>query len=198
MKKLIGLFSTAALLISASISVQADIIGAKAGYEYWQTKDNDGANSVYLQLEHPIPLLPNLAVRATQLDSTRLDVNIYDLSGYYEILDNDNISLDFGAGLQRLDSGKINLEKFTDTVPMLTSDLELFPKSRFSFYARLNAGQNSETSMYDLQAGMRLRMLAGFRLQAGYREYKLDLDGTKDITREQTVRGPLLALHWDL
>ena len=188
-----------ALLLTAATNTQADAIGAKVGYDFWKTANHGDAHSAYVQIEHPIPLLPNIGVKASKIDDNKkLKVNSYDLFGYYEIMDNSNLSLDLGLGLRRLDSGKMYNQSFSDTLPMITADVELFPESRFSFYGKLDAGKSSDTTFFDANAGVRVKLFASVNLQAGYREYRLDLDGTKNVNNNERIRGPQLGLHIDI
>ncbi len=188
-----------ALLLTTTMTAQADAIGAKVGYDFWKTANHGDAHSAYVQIEHPIPLVPNIGMKASKIDDDKkLKLNSYDLFGYYELMDNDNLSFDLGLGFRRMDSGKLYNQSFSDTLPMVTADVELFPESQFSFYGKLDAGKSSDTSFFDANAGVRLNLFAGINLQAGYREYRLDLDGTKNVHNKETIRGPHLGLHIDI
>jgi outer membrane protein len=195
MKK--SILAVAVLATSASLA-QADIIGAKAGYNYWKTANHGDFQTIYAQLEHPIPLLPNLAVGYSKLDHDKLKFDSYDASGYYEILDNGNIALDLGLGVRRFDSGKLRDASFSDTVPMLTADIELFEASALSFYSKLNVGRTSDTDFNDFEIGARFDLFAGLKLQGGYRTYEINFNGTKGIENDERMRGFNLGLHWDI
>ncbi|WP_448218355.1 TIGR04219 family outer membrane beta-barrel protein [Endozoicomonas sp. 2B-B] len=195
MKKLI---LTAVILAASSTLAQADIIGAKLGYNYWNTADHGDFHTVYGQIEHPIPLLPNLAAGYSKLNHDKLKFDSYDASGYYEILDNGNIALDLGLGVRRFDSGKYRDASFSDTIPMLTADVELFQASTISFYSKLFAGRSEDTDFNDLEVGARFYLFADLKLQAGYRLYEIDMDGTKGIYNDESIKGFNLGLHWDI
>lgn len=84
-KRLIAL---AILAASASVSSQADIVGATAGAYMWKQSwdgdvkagsdsidmnddlgyDDETGKSFYVALEHPIPVLPNIRLQSTDLD----------------------------------------------------------------------------------------------------------------------------------
>ncbi|WP_373080225.1 TIGR04219 family outer membrane beta-barrel protein [Zhongshania sp.] len=84
-KRLIAL---AILAASASVSSQADIIGATAGAYMWKQSwegdvkagsdgidmnddlgyDDETGKSFYVALEHPVPVLPNIRLQSTDLD----------------------------------------------------------------------------------------------------------------------------------
>ncbi|WP_062266532.1 TIGR04219 family outer membrane beta-barrel protein [Endozoicomonas arenosclerae] len=189
---------TAAILAASASVAQADIIGAKLGYNYWNTANHGDFQTVYGQIEHPIPLLPNLAVGYSKLNHDKLKFDSYDASGYYEILDNGNIALDLGLGARRFDSGKYRDASFSDTVPMLTADVELFQASSLSFYSKLYVGKSSDTSFNDFEVGARFHLFAGLNLQGGYRTYEIEMDGTKGIYNDERIKGFNLGLHWDI
>ncbi|AMO67146.1 MAG: outer membrane protein [Zhongshania aliphaticivorans] len=84
-KRLIAL---AILAASASVSSQADIVGATAGAYMWKQSwdgdvkagsdsidmnddlgyDDETGKSFYVALEHPVPILPNIRLQSTDLD----------------------------------------------------------------------------------------------------------------------------------
>ena len=135
---------------AASVT-QADIIGASAGAYYWKqswdgdvqsgpdsidTKkdlgyDEDNGNSIYVALEHPVPVLPNIRLQRTDIeisesnqlsrnftfegdtytvadtvDSTT-DLTHTDATFYYELLDN-WVNLDLGLTVRMFD-GEVRL-----------------------------------------------------------------------------------------
>ena len=185
----------AAILMTTTTSVHA-LAGAKLGYNYWMTANHDGVHSVYANFEHFIPLVPNAAVRYSEVDSKKLEFSSYEAYGYYRILDNGTLDLDLGLGLRRYDSGKLSGDDFSSTLPMVNAELTLFDGSRTSFYGRVDMGKNNNTDFYDLEAGVRFKMFAGLRFQAGYRTYELNLDGTKSINNSERLRGINAGLHW--
>jgi len=125
-------------------SVQADMLGARVGVDYWQVQPKlsagdpgkagqfvlDDANELawYGRFEHPLPLLPNIAVRYQHSDvsanaalaetlvlaqkpfaagtiaSQHNSMKHIDLTGYYEVLDNPVLSLDLGLTARLLQS----------------------------------------------------------------------------------------------
>ncbi len=127
----------AVMALSTAVQVQADVAGVTAGVEMWQADptlragDNGIAQSLngsdknakafYVALEHPIPMLPNLALRRQSLDfdgsttltadwrldgvaftkgttlKNQLELSYTDATLYYELLDNDLVSFDLGV-----------------------------------------------------------------------------------------------------
>ena len=193
MKKILA----TSLLCLGSLSAQADIAGMKAGVEYWPTSDHKNSGSAYFQLEPPIPLLPNLSVRANRLETKDYSLTNYDISGYYEILDNDLVSIDLGAGLHYLSPGSNQRNLGNETLGMLTSDIELLPDNQLSFYGKMNLAKGSDATMTDINLGARLRLISGIYVQAGYKQYKLEQDSAS-ADFSDTIEGPVLGLHLDI
>jgi len=114
---------------------------------------SDESNTVYyIAIEHPIPVLPNVRIQHTALDSsahgtltrnftfddtdfnlgeavaTKIDFTHTDLTLYYEVLDN-WVNLDIGLTVRKFD-GEISIEGFNEnahvdidaTIPMLYVD----------------------------------------------------------------------------
>jgi len=90
--------------------------------------NNETQGSFFIALEHPIPLIPNIKIASTTLDtvgettliesfgfagetysagnnlSTTLDASYVDYTFYYELFDNDLLSFDFGLTARDLDT----------------------------------------------------------------------------------------------
>nr|MDT0253794.1 TIGR04219 family outer membrane beta-barrel protein [Endozoicomonas sp.] len=180
------------LLLLSSTTIHADIIGAKAGLDYWQTKDHGKAGSVFGQIEHPVPLLPNIALRATAIEGKTDSLNNVDAYGYYEILDNDLVSIDLGAGLHRINGSRY----YDETLPMVVADIELFPGSDFSYYSKVNYSKKSAESVTDISAGARLRLFPAIHLQVGYRHYDIKTDNA--AARSATIQGFTAGIYMDI
>lgn len=126
--------ATLAVLMSAS--AQADVLGLYIGGQYWDTKasgmfgelgsletfslNGEKKGSFYVAIEHPIPLLPNVKLSSTNLDTTgdtvlsqdfkfgdvtfpkgtavgtAIDLSFVDYTFYYELFSNDLFAFDFG------------------------------------------------------------------------------------------------------
>ncbi len=140
LRKLAG--ATTLCLLAGSASADT-VLGIYAGAGVWQADlsgqagnslidvdqlglDDDNANFVYVALEHPIPLIPNLRLQQTQLDTSgsgeldadfKLDDVVFsgssdvhselqldhtDVVLYYELLDN-WVNLDLGLNVRNLD-----------------------------------------------------------------------------------------------
>ena len=106
--------SVLAVTLGLCSFAQADFIGLKGDISYWnvdgkanideknladQDIDRDGTVQISAAFEHPIPLIPNIKAKYTQLNfdteadqyglaNTELKLDHTDLILYYEILDN--------------------------------------------------------------------------------------------------------------
>ncbi|MBW8182647.1 TIGR04219 family outer membrane beta-barrel protein [Shewanella nanhaiensis] len=125
----------------AATSAQAStLVGFKVGGDYWQA-DTSGTfaesgqpqqdfdyssssqGSIWVAVEHPIPLVPNVKIRENRLDdngsatvdgfefggttfdgavSTSTNLSNTDFVLYYELLDNDLVALDLGAAYKKM------------------------------------------------------------------------------------------------
>ncbi|MCT7942366.1 TIGR04219 family outer membrane beta-barrel protein [Shewanella holmiensis] len=143
-------------LLSVSSAQAATVMGFKVGGDIWNTDasgtfnaDSNAGNatgpaqnydygsktqgSVWLAIEHPIPLVPNLKIRENRLeasgskDSSDFYYNQVNFTGastvyndlsntdfvlYYEILDNDLVALDLGAAYKQM-HGSLRVDGFT-------------------------------------------------------------------------------------
>jgi outer membrane protein len=159
MRKTIIAAGIASLL---SASVQADtLLGLYIGGHVWANQadgsfgqgDNNQASfdfndetqgSFFVALEHPIPLIPNIKIASTTLDTvgsgtisgsftfegetynansvldTTFDASYVDYTLYYELFDNDLLTFDFGITARDLDS---HVKVVDSTDANLNSDL---------------------------------------------------------------------------
>ena len=160
MKKTLLAASFAALM---STTAQADtLLGLYIGGQIWANEasgsfgegldnqtvfdfDDQNQGSFYVAFEHPIPLIPNIKIASTTLDTvggttlsetfvfnqvpytanstldTTLDASFVDYTLYYEVFDNDLLSFDFGLTARELDA-TINI---VEPVTMLQSGLDV-------------------------------------------------------------------------
>lgn len=188
MKKTLSL----SLLLLSSTMAQADIAGAKAGLEYWRTSDHGNAGSAYVQIEHPIPLMPNVAARGTTVEGKANSLNSIDLYGYYEVLDNSLTSIDLGLGLHHT-NGFFNNDH---TLAMAVVEAEWLPDSQVSYYTRLNYALNADDTVSDFGAGVRIQLFPAVYLQAGYRYY--DIRADNNGVQSDEVKGFTAGVHIDI
>jgi outer membrane protein len=145
MKKTFLAASVAALMCGSG-SAQADtLLGLYIGGQIWANEasgsfgegiddqavfdfDDKNQSSFYVAFEHPIPLIPNIKIASTTLDTvggseiagsfkfdnvtyssqtmldTTLDASFVDYTLYYEVFDNDLLTFDFGLTARDLDA----------------------------------------------------------------------------------------------
>ncbi|KGJ96663.1 TIGR04219 family outer membrane beta-barrel protein [Colwellia psychrerythraea] len=160
MKKTLLAASVAALMCG---SAQADtLLGLYIGGQIWANEasgsfgegldnqsvfefDDENQGSFYVAFEHPIPLIPNIKIASTTLDTvggtqisssfkfndviysaestldTTLDASFVDYTLYYEVFDNDLLTFDFGLTARDLDASINVIEPMTQ----LQSDLDV-------------------------------------------------------------------------
>lgn len=169
---------TLGLMVSAaSFTVQADtLLGLYVGAHGWNMQtdggfSNDGANgdfnfedkansNLYAAFEHPVPLIPNIKVQRTMMDTsgittlnTQFDFNdetyaentdvitavqltATDFIIYYELFDNDLVSFDLGINVKQIDGELLVTEKENAE----TSSSEAFSGYLPMVYSRLALG----------------------------------------------------------
>ena len=152
MRKTLVAASVAALMCG---SAQADtLLGLYIGGHMWANEasgsfgegadnqavfnfDDKNQGSFYVAFEHPIPLIPNIKIASTTLDTvggtditssftfdkitytanstldTTLDASFVDYTFYYEVFDNDLLTFDFGLTARDLDASIQVLEPTT-------------------------------------------------------------------------------------
>ncbi|MDP0563187.1 MAG: hypothetical protein QS721_13025 [Candidatus Endonucleobacter sp. (ex Gigantidas childressi)] len=186
------------LVLIATANSYSDMIGAKAGYNFWKTASHGDAHNAYIRIEHSLPIVPNIGFSSIKIDNhDKFQLDTYDLFGYYEILDNGTLSLDIGAGARQLVNGQVYNQSFHDTLPMARSEVELLTDSTFSFYGNLGVGKSNSSSFIDAHFGVRFNPLIGITLQVSYREYHLTLDDVNGTKESECISGPMIGLHID-
>ncbi len=235
-------------------TAQADtLLGLYLGVDGWQS-DNSGSfaqdgnlqsfnfedetfTSYYAALEHPVPLVPNIKLKYTELElngSTMLDESfsfggsdyvvgtqvgtVSDLSHvdyilYYEIFDNDLVSIDLGVNAKQFDGdivvtgtsqdgGPSTTERvdFSGFVPLVYGRAEVglqFTGLSVFFEGSLLAIDDSKVQ--DYQAGIAYALLDNLAIdldvKAGYRSMTLELDDIDDIYTDLDASGPFAGIQ---
>jgi len=242
MKKTIIAAGLAALV---SVNAQADtLLGLYIGGQVWannasgsfgEGSDNQAAfdfddeyqGSYYVAFEHPIPLIPNVKIASTTLDTiggttvnnifdfngityshdtkldTTLEASYIDYTLYYEVLDNDLLTFDFGLTARDLDAYIQVVESKTNIgndlsvsgyIPMFyLSTIVGLPFTGFNFFAEGNFISYDSQTIYDVQAGVSYELLDNLAvdvdLTLGYRTVKLELNDLDDFYSDLTFDG---------
>lgn len=180
---------TAAIIaaMTCTVQVQADAIALKAAY-FQHDSDNQ---TLSFAVEHPLPLIPNIRyvkhsdinLGTDNLITTDLEIGRQDLTLYYELLNNDVLHLDLGAGVTSFDSrfsianvGAVH-EQSTGGHLYAKAMAPLFTESGFGLYAEATAATVSGISIGQAQAGISYTVsLAALDLRAfaGYQATSYD------------------------
>jgi outer membrane protein len=242
MKKAIIAASLASVLCA---NAQADtLLGLYIGGHFWVNQaegsfgegeidqavfdfEDENQGSYFVALEHPIPLIPNIKIASTTLDTiggttlkssfavggvtyeadskldTTFDASYVDYTFYYELLDNDLLTLDIGLTGRDLDSQIGVIEQST----LVSSDLSVsgilpllyvntvigLPFTGFNVFAEANFLSYDDNSIYDYQVGISYSLLNNLAVDlditVGYRGVKLELDDIDDLYSDLTFDG---------
>ena len=237
----------APLTLLASVGAHADFIGGSVEAAYWyagvggdMTAGNttvdaeddlgfgDDSNfEVAVTVEHPVPLIPNVRLKFTDIDQTEkdnlsvtfdqgaaavtgdvktnLDLSHADLILYYEILDN-WVSVDIGLDVKVFD-GKLEIEETTGANVSSTDIDEILPL--------LYASAEFELPLTDLSFGAELSALSysdnsiydgkirfrqGFSLafiELGYRQMGIKVEDISDTDIDVNFGGVYLSTGLD-
>lgn len=185
--------------------------------------DDESNGSFYIAIEHPIPLLPNLKIASTDLSTdgegtfdfefegvsgaatTTFDTNFIDYTLYYELFDNDLISIDFGLTARDIDAdisvasasteGELNV---SGIIPMVYLAAEIgLPTTPFNVFANGNLLSIDDNTVHDFQVGIGYEVIDNIvvdvDLTLGYRSIKLELDDLDDLTSDLEFDGFFLG-----
>lgn len=235
-------------------AAQADtVLGLYVGVDGWQS-DNDGQFSYkgnapqdfnfedetfisyYAALEHPVPLVPNLKLKYTELElngsatltdtfsfngsdyavgrkvDTLSDLTHIDYILYYEIFDNDLISIDLGLNAKQFDGEiTVSYDRDEDLIQTETVDLSGFVPLA---YGRAEAGLPftglsvffegsflaiDDSKVQDYQVGVAWELIDNLAVdvavKAGYRSMTLELDDVDDINTDIDASGPFAGIQ---
>ncbi|MBT1443868.1 TIGR04219 family outer membrane beta-barrel protein [Shewanella sp. JM162201] len=202
----------------ASVS---DDKGNRQSFDYSTT----GQSSLWFAVEHPLPFVPNLLVRENRFESNGFksgadftfngttfngdvgvttDLGNTDFVLYYELLDNDILSLDVGGAWKKMD-GAVRVtnanatglpfatqKDFSDGIMMgYASGVAGVPGLGLYGFIDLLAGID-EGQVYDYTIGLGWEfdgVAVDTRVRAGYREFNFDVKGFDGITTDSSFSG---------
>lgn len=234
----------APIALVASMSAQADFIGGSVEASYWYAGlggdaelgsaktdlENDldlGKNSFFelaATVEHPVPLIPNVRLKYTDLDQTEkgvlnanfgsansgsvetnLDLSNMGLVLYYEILDN-WVSADVGLDIRKFD-GQLEITNTGDNSNYQT-DIDEFlplgyvsaefamPFTDMSVGAEISAISYSGNSIHDAKVRLRQGFSLAF-LEIGYRQMGIKLEDLSNTDVDIDFSGVYLSTGLD-
>lgn len=223
--------------LATPLTVNADFLSVSIGGGVWNEtpsgniqkindpvevniKDNffweeESQGYLFVTLEHPVPLIPNVRLMHTKLDhagsgstsfqfdgqsftgpntSNDFSIETLDLVAYYEILDN-VVSLDFGLNIRNLDidydinNGSSTSDSVSATIPMLYAAVGASPWPELLISGELSYISYSGSSISDFTAKISYttNFLLGF--EAGYRKLNFELDDVSDTNANLDFDG---------
>ncbi|HFD31528.1 MAG TPA: TIGR04219 family outer membrane beta-barrel protein [Gammaproteobacteria bacterium] len=163
---------------------------------------------VYVAIEHPVPLVPNIKFVSTKLSSSgsgtvttdfdfngttytastavtsSLKLDQTDTILYYEILDNDLVSLDIGLNAKMIDgNATVNTDSasFSATIPMLYAAAEIGLPAGFAVSAEISNISAGANMISDISTKVTYTTDFMLGVEAGIRtqNYNIDVDSVK-------------------
>ncbi len=188
--------------------------------------------SFFIALEHPLPFLPNIKISSTKLDTkgattltddftfsgttfpkqssakTVFNTSYIDYTAYYEVLDNDLLTFDFGLTVRDVDA-EITVDATSATTPPVSSTARLrassyvpmfyaafifgIPSTDFNVFADGNFLSFQGQTLYDYQAGISYELVDNLavdvNLTVGYRDVKLQLEDIDNLYTDLEFSG---------
>lgn len=216
---------TASLAMSAV--AQADFIGLKGDISYWdlegqanideknltdQNIDHDSTVQASIAFEHPVPVIPNIKLKYTQLDTetesdiafakTEINLDHTDLILYYEILDN-IVKADIGVGATKLNGNVKQFGQKTDIdeyAPIVYAEAGAkLPFTGLSAKAEASYTNVNDVKMTDAQAEFQYDFIQSIALdlgaKVGYRILNIELDNVDNRDMKFEFKGPYIGLN---
>ena len=216
-----------ASLLGLSSLAQADFIGLKGDISYWniegitninqkyqqdQDINRDGTVQLSVAFEHPMPIIPNIKAKYTQLDleteshgfnlnKTKINLDHTDLILYYEILDN-ILKADIGVGATRLNGNvkqlgqQLSIDQYS---PIIYAELGAkLPFTGLSAKAEANYTNVNDVKITDAQAEIQYNFVQSLLLdvgaKVGYRVLNIQLNDLNDRDMKFDFKGPYIGL----
>ncbi|MCJ8274614.1 MAG: TIGR04219 family outer membrane beta-barrel protein [Psychrosphaera sp.] len=196
--------------------------------------EKETQNSYYVALEHPIPLVPNVKIKHNEMETngdttltgtfvfgddafsvsselaTTVDLTNTDFILYYEILDNDLVTIDIGLNAKKVegvltvvdknDATHNATETFTGYVPMLYGNFEIgLPFTGLGIFAEGSLLSVGDHTLYDYEAGIGYTFIDNLAIdmtiRLGYRAVKLELQDLDDVDTNLEFDGVFIGLE---
>lgn len=222
-------FKLSAFMLTLGLSsfAQADFIGLKGDVSYWnidgkanidekylsdQDIDNDSTVQASVAFEHPIPIIPNVKLKYTKLDTetestidlakTEINLDHTDLILYYEILDN-VVKADVGVGATKLNG---TVKQFAQSIdvdeyaPIIYAEAGAkLPFTGLSAKAEATYTNVNDIKITDAQAELQYDFIQSIAvdlgLKAGYRILNIELDDLDNRDMKFEFKGPYVGLN---
>jgi len=167
------------------------------------TTVSDESNTLFASatIEHPIPMLPNFKVGLSNIENNVFEYTKVDVTGFYEILDNDAISIDVGVGASAYIDGKYLAQDFDGVLPHVYLDAELIlPFTGTTAYTDIRYMDYEGNSVTDAIVGLRYDVdliATELAIKAGYRVQSIDTIDLGDLSFDIKSDGYFIGLHAD-
>lgn len=226
-------------ILGGYVGIQGWYMGAEGGFAQNEsltafTFEEEANTNFYAALEHPIPLIPNIKLARTTLNtsgsniinsqfnfgdqvflvdssiSNNIELTATDYILYYEILDNDLISIDLGISGKQIEgdifvsdsSGRSGQQSLDIIVPMGYAKVQVgLPLTGFSVLAEGSFIAIDDDSFTDYQVALAYSFVETLALdlsiQAGYRSSELDLNDVDDIFADMQFDGAFVGIEFD-
>lgn len=183
---------------------------------------NDNFTAISFSFQHPVPVLPDFKFQYFRIDQvghgtipagssydglsgnvdTNLDLSHYDVTLYYQLLDN-WVHLDLGLtgkffrgklDVRQSNGGGESYTHINEALPMLygAARFEL-PTTGLSVGAEGNGIAYSGNHAYDVSAYVDYRVVV-LDVQAGYRQLAFNVDNVSGINADVKIAGPYVKL----
>ncbi len=198
----------------------------------------------YFEFYHPLPYLPNIILAANIIEHKgkgspylkdiissgdnkkinlkgTININHFDVTGYWTPLDLEIVSLDAGLTYRKFDGDMnfiLSAQNLSDLPVKSTFDKQYLliygkltaylPLTGLSTHVKLNAGHNfnfnSPEQAYDIDLAVNYRTWIGIGVSAGYRYFKVDLETdtkvSSGVTKKSNYKldtyGPYVSLSY--
>ncbi|QJR81614.1 TIGR04219 family outer membrane beta-barrel protein [Alteromonas pelagimontana] len=195
--------------------------------------DDKTQGAYYIALEHPIPFVPNLKLGRTGLDTsgattldssftfegdlytaastvaTQVNLDATDIILYYEIFDNDLVSLDLGINGKYIDGSLSVADEASDTrgtadfsgiVPMAYSRVQFgLPFTGLGAYAEGSYLSFDDHKISDYQIALTYSFIESLAVdmtvQLGYRNVDIDIDDLDDVYADMSYDGGFIGVE---
>lgn len=193
--------------------------------------EDKNQSSFYLKLEHPVPLLPNIKLQSNSLTSNGnttlsrtfefddqvfavgtpvaqdVDLSNIDATFYYEILDNDLVSLDVGVTAKYIDGnitvatqGRSAAQDLSVVIPMgyAYGSFGLLGTAT-KIFAEINYVSYDGSSLSDMQLGIAYELIdslaVDLAVKAGVKKTSLELDDIDNLDADLSFDGAFVAVE---
>lgn len=196
--------------------------------------EDETNSNFYAALEHPIPLVPNIKLARTTLDTNgssvinsqfsfgdevflvnetvtnQIELTTTDYILYYEILDNDLVSIDVGITGKQLDgtifvvdsNGRSAQQDLDAIIPMGYAKVQIgLPFTGLSLMGEGSLLAIDDDSFSDYQLALSYSFVEtlaiDMSLQLGYRSTELDLNDVDDVYADLQFDGAFVGIEFD-